>query len=237
MTRRIVVLNPKGGSGKTTVATNLAAYYASAGLATALVDHDPQASSSRWLRKRAVTTLPQIHGIPAFEKNARVTRSFLMRLPHGTQRVVVDTPAALAAQDMPELVREADAILVPVLPSDIDIHAASKCIADLLLVAKVKRREQRIGVIANRARRNTLALTALLRFLGTLEIPIVTTLRDSHNYLRAAEQGVGLHEMKPYQVREDLATWQSLVDWLELRFADGAPVQAPTPAPGLEAAS
>ena len=231
MTRKIVVLNPKGGSGKTTVATNLAAYYASAGLSTVLVDYDPQASSARWLRKRAVD-LPAIHGIAAFEKNSRVTRSFLMRLPPGTERVVVDTPAAIAAQDMPELVRDADAILVPVLPSDIDIHACSKCIADLLLVAKIRRREHRIGVIANRARRNTLVLQTLLRFLGTLEIPVVTTLRDSHNYLRAAEHGQGLHDMKSYLVREDLDTWLALLAWLDKRFADGAPAAAG----GLEAA-
>ncbi len=225
MTRKIVVLNPKGGSGKTTIATNLAAYYASAGFRTVLIDHDPQASSSRWLRKRA-THLPAIHGIPAFDKNQRVTRSFLMRLPPGTARVVVDTPAAVSAQDMPELVRDADAILVPVLPSDIDIHACSKCIADLLLVAKIKRSEQRIGVVANRTRRNTLVLQTLLRFLGTLEIPVVTTLRDSHNYLRASEQGHGLHEMKSYLVRDDLATWQPLLEWLEARFADSAPASA-----------
>jgi chromosome partitioning protein len=231
MTRKIVVLNPKGGSGKTTVATNLAAYYASAGFRTVLIDHDPQASSARWLRKRA-SHLQAIHGISAFDKNARVTRSFLLRLPPGTERVVVDTPAAIAAQDMPELVRDADAILVPVLPSDIDIHACSKCIADLLLVAKIKRREHRIGVIANRARRNTLALQTLLRFLGTLEIPVVTTLRDSHNYLRAAEQGHGLHEMKSYLARDDLATWAPLLEWLETRGAAGASA----PASGLEAA-
>jgi chromosome partitioning protein len=230
MTRKIVVLNPKGGSGKTTVATNLAAYYASSGLNTALIDHDPQASSSRWLRKRG-PEMPAIHSIAAYDKNPRVTRSFLMRLPTGTERVVVDTAAAIAAQDMPELVRDADAILVPVLPSDIDIHACSKCIADLLLVAKVKRREQRIGVIANRTRRNTLVLQTLLRFLGTLEIPVVATLRDSHNYLKVAERGQGLHEMKSYQVRDDLLTWQPLLDWLEARFTDRA-----TPAESLEAA-
>ena len=230
MTRKIVVLNPKGGSGKTTVATNLAAYYASIGLGTVLIDYDPQASSSRWLRKRA-KHLPPIHGIAAFEKNPRVTRSFMMRLPIGTERVVVDTPAAVAAQDMPELVRDADAVLVPVLPSDIDIHACSKCIADLLLVAKIRRRENRLGVIANRTRRNTLVLQTLLRFLGTLEIPVVATLRDSHNYLRAAEQGHGLHDMKAYLARDDLATWGRLLEWLEVRFADGAVVAA-----GLEAA-
>jgi chromosome partitioning protein len=216
MSRRIVVLNPKGGSGKTTVAINLAAYYASVGLPPALMDFDPQASTTRWLKKR-LQDQPPIHGIPAYEKNARVTRTFLLRVPAGTQRVVVDTPAAVAAQDMPELVKGADAILVPVLPSDIDIHAASKCISDLLLVAKVRRSEGRIAVVANRVRRNTVVFDTLMRFLATLQIPVVTTLRDSQNYVRAAELGYGIHEMKPYLVREDTETWQPLIDWIESR--------------------
>ena len=106
---------------------------------------------------------------------------------------------------MPELTRDANKIIVPVLPSDIDIHAASRCIADLLLVAKIKRAENRIGVIANRVRKNTLMFQSLMRFLEKLEIPIVATMRDSQNYVRAAEQGVGIHEMKPYLVKEDMA--------------------------------
>jgi chromosome partitioning protein len=231
MAQRIVVLNPKGGSGKTTVAINLAAYYAAQGRSTVLMDFDPQASSSRWLRKRA-EHLPTIHGIAAYERSARVTRSFLLRAPPGTERIIVDTPAAVSAQQMPEYIREADAILVPVLPSAIDIHACSKCIADLLLVARVRRSENRIGVVANRARRNTRALDTLLRFLGTLNIPVVTTLRDSHNYLRAAESGHGLHEMKGYLAREDVDTWLPLVDWLEQR----GEAAAPQPAAGFEAA-
>jgi len=221
MTQRIIVINPKGGSGKTTLATNLAGYYASAGLNTVMLDYDPQASTTRWLRKRG-PALPQIHGITAYEKNARVTRSFQLMLPTGTDRVVIDTPAALTAQEMPELVRGADAILVPVLPSDIDIHACSKCISDLLLVAKVRRSENRIGVIANRTRRNTLVLGMLMRFLGTINVPIVTTLRDSQNYLRSAEQGQGLHEMKGYLVRDDLQTWQPLIEWLNARVPAAA---------------
>ena len=143
----------------------------------------------------------------------------------------LSTPAAIESHAFPEITRGADAILVPVMPSDIDIHASAKCIADLLLVAKIRRRENRLGVIANRTRRNTLVLQTLLRFLGTLEIPVVATLRDSHNYLRAAEQGHGLHDMKAYLARDDLATWERLLEWLEVRFADGAVTAA-----GLEAA-
>jgi chromosome partitioning protein len=223
MTRKIVVLNPKGGSGKTTVAINLAAYYASAGLSPTLMDFDPQGSTTRWLKKR-LQDQPPIHGIAAYEKNARVTRTFLLRVPAGTQRVIVDTPAAVPAHDMPELVKGADAILVPVLPSDIDIHACSKCISDLLLVAKVRRNEGRIGVVANRVRRNTVVFNTLMRFLATLQIPVITTLRDSQNYVRAAELGYGLHEMKPYLVREDTDSWQPLIDWLESRPPLGSAV-------------
>jgi chromosome partitioning protein len=213
--QRIVVLNPKGGSGKTTIAINLAAYFALHGEQTVLIDHDPQASAARWVRKRHENQAP-IHLIAAFERDARVTRTFQLRIPDGAGRVIVDTPAAVQAHEMPELTRGADKILVPVLPSDIDIHAASRCIQNLLLVAKVKREERRLGIIANRVRRNTLVYQSLTRFLGTLDIPIVATLRDSQAYVRAVGQGLGLAEMKPYQVSEDLAEWQPLLEWLDL---------------------
>jgi chromosome partitioning protein len=222
---RIVVLNPKGGSGKTTIATNLASYYASRALKTTLMDYDPQASSTRWLKKRQ-SNQPVIHGITAFERNNRTTRSFHMRIPQEIERVVIDTPAALASQDLPEITRGADAILVPVLPSDIDIHACSKVIADLLLVAKIPRQDNRLGVIANRVKRQTLMYQSLIRFLSTLHIPIVATLRDSQNYIKAAELGVGIHEMKPYLVREDVEQWESLTQWIEQR---AVPAAAPDP--------
>jgi chromosome partitioning protein len=105
------------------------------------------------------------------------------------------------------------------MPSDIDIHACSKCIADLLLIAKIRRDEYRIGVVANRVKRNTLIYQALMRFLNTLRIPVVATLRDSQNYVRAAEQGVGLHEMKPQTVAQDLEDWRPLIEWLRTKEA------------------
>ena len=212
--QRIVVLNPKGGSGKTTLAINLAAYFAARGDATLLIDRDPQGSATRWLRKRKPPQ-PVITGIATFEHDARTTRAWQMRVPEGTEKIVVDSPAAVEARLLPELTRDANKIIVPVLPSDIDIHAASRCIADLLLVAKIKRAENRIGVIANRVRKNTLMFQSLMRFLEKLEIPIVATMRDSQNYVRAAEQGVGIHEMKPYLVKEDMAQWETLLAWLE----------------------
>jgi cellulose biosynthesis protein BcsQ len=163
--QRIVVLNPKGGSGKTTLAINLAAYYAGRGDNTLLIDRDPQGSATRWLRKRKAPQ-SEIKGIATFERDSRTTLSWQMRVPEGTAKIVVDSPAAVEARAMPELTRDAQKVIVPVLPSDIDIHAASRCIADLLLVAKIKRVENRIGVVANRVRKNTLMFQALMRFPG-----------------------------------------------------------------------
>jgi len=212
--QRILVLNPKGGSGKTTVAINLASHFATRGERPVLMDYDRQGSAGHWVKKRGLGQ-PDIGLISAYEVNMRVTRAFQLRIPEDTGRVVIDTPAALSAQDMPELTRTADKILVPVLPSDIDIHACSRCVQNLLLIAKVQREDNRLGIIANRVRRNTVIYQALTRFLGTLGIPIVATLRDSQNYVRAAEGGLGLSEMKPSHVAEDLQQWQPLLEWLD----------------------
>jgi chromosome partitioning protein len=227
--QRIVVLNTKGGSGKTTIATNLAAYYAQAGRRVALMDLDPQGSSMRWLRQRPAEA-PSIYGIAGYEKRLNVTRSFALRSPPGTEHVIVDTPAALAVTQMPETVRDAGAIIVPVLPSDIDIHAASRCIADLLLVAKVHRSERRLVIVANRARRYTKAFQSLVRFLQSLHIPVAAVLRDSQAYIRSAETGLGLHEMKGALLQDDLDSWQPLVDWLERRSGSLLP-ETVEPAP------
>ncbi len=220
--QRIIVLNPKGGSGKTTVATNLAARFATLGKQPVLMDLDPQGSSTRWLQKRP-SDLPPIHGIAAYERSSSVTRSWQLRIPADSEIVIVDSPAALDAQKLPEVTRGADAILVPVMPSDIDIHAAAKCIADLLLIGKVKRSEGVLGIIANRVRSNTRISQALMRFLGSLDIPLVATLRDTQNYVRAAQTGTGLHEMPRWQVGRDLDDWEQLAAWLDSRQSVLAP--------------
>jgi chromosome partitioning protein len=223
--QRIVVLNPKGGSGKTTLAINLASYYASRQQKPVLMDLDPQGSAVRWVNKRQANQ-PPIHVIAAFQRDLRVTRAFQLRIPADATHVIVDTPAALEAPRLPDITRGADKIIVPVLPSDIDIHACSRCIRDLLLVAKIRREDDRIGVIANRIRRNTLTYQSLIRFLQTLGIPIVTTIRDSQNYVRAAELGIGVHEMKPYVVRDDVEQWVPLIEWLS-RPSSKAPEPGP----------
>src|SRR5579862_1625451 len=111
--QRILVINPKGGSGKTTVAINLASYFAATGESPVIMDYDRQGSATHWVNKRG-DNVPHIGLIAAYEVNMRVTRSFQLRIPPETGRVIIDTPAALTAQELPDLTRRADKILVPV---------------------------------------------------------------------------------------------------------------------------
>lgn len=211
--QRIVILNSKGGCGKTTLATNLAAYYAHKGFKTALLDYDPQGSATFWLSKRP-SARPKIQSIPAYKYNHSVTRSWFLRVEPNTERIIVDSPAGLEMSGFQQLLDKADAILIPVLPSDIDIHAASHCIADLLLVAKQHKRRERIAVIANRVKKNLLVYQKLERFLSSLGIPFVATFRDTTLYVQAADQGLGMHELHSYRNREDLESWQQVIRWL-----------------------
>jgi chromosome partitioning protein len=211
---KIVILNPKGGCGKSTLATNIAACYAKRGPQPALMDYDPQGSTTAWLKRRS-NKHPYIHGIAAFKKTMQATRSWQLRVPEDTVDLIVDSPASLSHDDLRELTRDASSILVPVLPSSLDTDAASKCIADLLLVAKVNRNEGKLAVIANRTRKNGKSSVRLMRFLDSLGIPIIAVLRDSQNFVHAAENGVGLVEMQPARIRPDLEQIEKIINWLD----------------------
>lgn len=213
--RRVLVVNAKGGCGKTTVATNLASYYASRGQNAALLDYDPQGSSMQWLALRSDERHP-IHGVAAFRKpTSGMTRSWQLRLPANTERLILDAPAGIHGMPLIDLVRESDTIIVPVLPSPIDIHAASHFIKDLLLVAKVRARSIRVGVVANRVRKKTKVYVSLQRFLESLHIPFVTHLRDTQNYVQSSEEGLGVHEWQGYKIRQDRQQWEKLIRWIE----------------------
>ncbi len=211
---KIVVINPKGGCGKTTLSTNLAAYYAKRGPIPAVMDCDPQGSSMTWIERRPSTN-PPIHGIAAYKRSMAATRSWQLRVPQESVNLVIDSPASLSHDDLRELTRDSSSILVPVLPSSIDIHAASRCIADLLLVAKVDRRDRKLAVVANRTRKNTRSFAKLMRFLDSLGIPIIAVMRDSQNFVHAAEKGIGICEMQPYKVRKDIAELEKIIEWLD----------------------
>lgn len=215
---KIVVLNPKGGSGKTTLAFNLAGYIASTGHKVALVDMDRQGSSTRWLQNRPAE-LPRIHGISVINSAPDVIVERCIVVPEDINYVVIDAPAGLASHQLIEYTCGAHAILVPVLSSDLDIHAASRLISDLLLVAQVSRRNRRLGVVANRVNVRTVAYQQLTSFLNRLSIAVVGILRDSQNYVRAASSGLSIHEMQPSRVSKDLAQWDTVTQWLERRLA------------------
>ncbi len=213
--QRVAVLNAKGGCGKTTLATSLAAYLRGRGRVTALMDYDSQGSSLGWLARRP-DDVPPIYGIPASRPAAAtVTRSWQMRVPPDVERLVIDTPAGLDTQQLRDLVASSDVLLLPILPSPMDIHAASRFIGELLLRGRLRHHGCRIGVVANRVRERTLTYRSLRSFLETLDIPFVTTLRDSRGYLRACDAGLGLCEMGPLYTPRDRIQWERLAGWLE----------------------
>lgn len=212
---RILVLNSKGGCGKTTIATNIASYYASQGAIAALVDHDPQASSMRWLSLRPKEKT-EIYGVPAYERPRNgVTLSWHRRVLPGTDKTIIDAPAGVMGQSLQEFIRQVDAIVIPVLPSPIDIHAATRFIEELLLVGKVRSFGVKVGVVANRVKKNTLVYQSLTRFLATLKLPFLASFRDTQNYVRASARGVGIFEMWDQRVQEDQIQWRELFDWLD----------------------
>lgn len=213
--QRIIVLNSKGGCGKTTMAINLASHYACQGYSTALLDFDPQGSAMKWLSQRS-QEYPAIYGVATHRRNCITqTQAWQTRIPPGTHRVVIDTPAGIMGQQLQALIRHANIILLPVLPSPIDIHAASHFIQELLLQGRVRQLGIRLGVVANRVKQNTKVYQSLERFLNTLDLPFVATLRDTQNYVHAAERGIGIVEMWDNRVVPDKSQWQSLMDWLE----------------------
>lgn len=204
--RHILVLNSKGGCGKSTIATSLAAYFAVRDERVALVDYDRQASSLEWLQRRPANR-PPITGVAGFDEGFRP-------VPRNTDVVVIDAPAGCHGRELTELVRHAETIVVPVLPSTIDIVASGKFIDDLYEVGKVERREVKLAVVGNRVREVTLIAQELDDYLGKLKMPYVTKLREAQNYVRAYTRGLGIHELPEYLAWPDWEQWKPLVGWL-----------------------
>jgi chromosome partitioning protein len=217
--RSIVVANSKGGCGKTTLASNLAAWCANQGKATALVDHDPQASSSYWLKQRPSDAAP-IVGIAAYaQPGAQETRSFQHRLPRDIQRVVLDTPAALSGTMLYRVLSGADLIVVPIVPSPIDIHAAEGFLHEIHISGLLREHSRRILVVANRVRKNTLMFKHLNSYLQSLDLPRVTYIRDSQLYTQAAEVGLGISDLRGSRSALERNHWMRIGSWIENRFA------------------
>ena len=211
---KIVILNPKGGCGKTTLATNLASHYALHGPPPTLMDCDPQGYSMRWLDQRP-SDRPEIHGIPSYEHTAQLADSFHLDVWLDSETVIFDLPGSVGYDKIHALTYDANSILIPILPSAIDVYSASRFIAELLLVTQLDRRNRQLAVIANRTRQKTKSLQMLTRFLTSLEIPLIAVLRDSQNYVQAASQGIGIYEMPAYKVDKDIPQMKLIIDWLD----------------------
>jgi chromosome partitioning protein len=210
----VLVINSKGGCGKTTVTTNLASYFAAHRAATAIMDYDPQGSSLRWLRMRPPYAA-RIHGANAAPQKGTLIRSLEMAVPSETDILFIDAPAGVKGLLLQEIVRKAELVLVPVGPSPIDLHATADFVKDLLLVGRVRVRNTKVAVIANRVRSAMPVYEPLERFLGSLGLPFLTRIRDSDTYITAAEKGLGVFEMDVPAVERERQELLPVVQWLE----------------------
>jgi chromosome partitioning protein len=205
--RHIMVLNAKGGCGKSTLATNIAAYFANEGAAVALADFDPQRSSLDWLERRPADRA-EIVGVAGFEDGLR-------HAPRTADYLVIDAPARTHAKELTDLVRHAETIVVPVLPSTIDMQATTTFLDELRKVSKIERKQAKFGLVANRVRDNTLIFDDLDDYLTKARAPYVAALREAQNYVRAYTRGLGIFELPEYLAWPDWEEWEPLTSWLK----------------------
>ena len=204
-----MVINSKGGSGKSTVATNLASYFASQGKSVVIMDYDPQGSSMSWLEARSSARQP-IQGIAAYKKNAK-------RPSRKTEYVIHDAPAGKHGGELSKMINKAQTILIPVLPSPIDMRAVIDFITEIKKSAPVQRKKAKLALIANRSRDYTNIYWELDDLLSRQRIPFLTMLRDSQNYIKAAERGLGIFEMAPAATELDREMWEPIIKWVKSR--------------------
>ncbi|MGH8427638.1 MAG: AAA family ATPase [Gammaproteobacteria bacterium] len=205
--RTILVANAKGGCGKTTIATNLAAHYANEGLEVVLADFDPQRGSLDWLAARPPDR-PPIIGLDAAGEGLR-------HVPRTTGVLVIDAPARLHGAELSEFLHRAETVIVPILPSPVDINAAGRFLDELANSAPVARGEVRVGLLANRVNEHTRIAAALEGWLGQRSERLLGALRETQNYVRAAAWGLGIFELPAYVAWRDWAQWEPVLAWLQ----------------------
>jgi chromosome partitioning protein len=203
----IVIANPKGGSGKSTLSTNVAGFFASRGHAVMLGDADVQQSSKLWLDLRPDAATP----IATWELQADLVLT--AKPPRGTTHVVIDTPGGLGGWRFKEVVSRGDKLLIPIMPSIFDMYAAQAFITQVREITKTTK--TKLGIIGMRVDERTIAASKLREFMAKLDVPIVGYLRDTQYYLHLAAHGLSLFDITPGKVEKDLQQWQVICDWLE----------------------
>jgi chromosome partitioning protein len=200
----IAIANPKGGVGKSTIATNLSGCLARRGHSVMLGDTDRQHSSRQWLSRRPAE-MPRIRGWDLESPE-------IAKVPKGTTHRVLDTPAGLHGKRLDGLMRIADKILVPLQPSDFDIDA-TEAFLDALNAHKL-RGEVEVALIGYRAREGTLSLGELRMYLDSVDVQVLGVLRDTQNYVQLSARGLTLWDIAPGRVEHDLEQWQNVLAWV-----------------------
>lgn len=203
----IAVANPKGGVGKSTLATNLAGALVHQGHKVMLGDMDRQQSSRQWLSLRPATA--------PFIDVWDIKESGTLHLPQGATHIVVDTPAGLHGKRLQALLQIATHLIVPLQPSLFDIQATHGFLSELNEDGAL--RHLRIGVVGNRVKEHTISRERMEEFVSTLPAPLIAELRDTQNYVHLAVQGLTLWDVTPSRVERDLAQWQPLLGWISAR--------------------
>jgi chromosome partitioning protein len=205
---KVLVASSKGGAGKTTIATNLAAYYAVDGKNTVLVDADRQGSSQRWAEKRA--EMPNaVLGISGLR------RDWAKHIPEDAQRVVIDSAAGIRSGEVGEILDGIDAVIVPILPSAIDLEAAEPFLSELADLPKIKRGKVPVALVANRLKPWTNASQQAVEDIGQFPFPVVAELRDTQGYVLASSLGKSIFDYHSELVRSHQEDWAKLIRWLK----------------------
>lgn len=200
----ILIANPKGGSGKTTISTNLAGYFASRGRHVVLSDMDRQRSATAWLSRRP-DVMPLIHGLDGRGKHADSLSA---------EWSIIDSPAGLHGDKLSDAVKRADFVIVPIQPSAFDIGATEDFL-DILRAEKAVRKERTfVAMVGMRVDPRTRTYLKLQSFLDQAGFPVMTNLRDAQIYMQAAEQGLSLFDMRPSLIKRDMQQWSPLLQWL-----------------------
>lgn len=201
----VVVANPKGGVGKSTLSTNVAGYFARQGHSVMLGDADRQQSSALWLKLRP----PQARPIQTWE----ISENLVGRPPKDVTHVVLDTPAGLHGPRLKDILRIADKVLVPLQPSIFDMYATRAFLDDLAESSRASKLQ--VGLVGMRVDMRTISADKLREFVISLGLPVVGVLRDTQNYVHLAARGLTMFDVAPGRLQKDLAQWQSICDWLD----------------------